>query len=298
MRPKKIKRYILDYNYDTSTLLTIKENVITQEDRYLIGTLYLAPQKNLNNAPYYGVKYDEKALNLSKVNLCKKATNACATSCIYHQGIFKTSDFSKNKIKIARFKRTFKYLLHRENFFNQLCKEIAAMVRKSKRKDLVPAISLNGTSDILWEKEKFTYKEIEYNNLMELFPEVNFYDYTKYDISKNRKKLPSNYHLTYSRAGKQKGILVDNWEYLQGILNSNIDVAIIFSKTMKNKMLENPTYNNYKVIDGDSYNYRTYDVIRREGTGLIVAIEAARKTELTKGGFIIQHDECLEEYLN
>ena len=93
----------MDYNYDTSTLLTIKENIITEEDRYLVGTLYLAPQKNLNNAKYYGVAYDESAINLSKVNLCKKATNGCATSCIYHQGIFKTSDFEKNKIKNQNF---------------------------------------------------------------------------------------------------------------------------------------------------------------------------------------------------
>ncbi|NQY24724.1 MAG: hypothetical protein COA66_04670 [Arcobacter sp.] len=288
----------MDYNYDTSTLLTIKENIITEEDRYLVGTLYLAPQKNLNNAKYYGVAYDESAINLSKVNLCKKATNGCATSCIYHQGIFKTSDFEKNKIKQARFKRTFKFLLQREAFFAQLCKEIAAMIRRAKRKGLHPSIQLNGTSDILWEKEAFSYKEEEYKNMMELFPEVTFFDYTKYDIKKSRKKLPSNYHLTYSRAGKQKGILVDNWEYLNGLLKDNIDVAIIFSKKMKSKILEESFHNGIKVIDGDIYNYRAYDLYQRENTGLIVAIEAARKTELTRSGFIIQEESCMQEFLN
>jgi len=288
----------LDYNYDTSTLLTIKENIITDEDRYLLGTLYLAPQKNLNNAKYYGVSYDESAINLSKVNLCKKATNGCATSCIYHQGIFKTSDFEKNKIKQARFKRTFKFLLQREGFFAQLCKEIAAMVRKAKRKGLSPAIQLNGTSDILWEKEKLTYKDIEYKNIMQAFEEVTFFDYTKYDIKKSRKKLPKNYHLTYSRAGKQKGILVDNWEYLGSLLDDNIDVAIIFSKEMKAKILENSKHNGYKVIDGDIYNYRAYDVYQREDSGLIIAIEAAKKTEHTRSGFIIQDESCMEEFLN
>ncbi|NQY21030.1 MAG: hypothetical protein HRT40_06945 [Campylobacteraceae bacterium] len=288
----------MDYNYNTSTLITIKENLINEENRYLIGTLYLAPQKNLNNAKYYGVQYDDKALNLAKVNLCKKATNACATSCIYHQGIYKTSDFNKNKIKQARFKRTFKFLLQRDEFFFQLCKEIAALVRKCKRKDYRPIIQLNGTSDILWEKESFTYKEIEYKNIMELFPNIQFFDYTKYDIKKSRKKLPKNYHLLYSRAGKQKGILVDDWEYLSSLLDSNIDVAIIFSKDMKNKILEKREYNNYKVIDGDIYNNRVYDLTQREKTGLIVAIEAMKKTEITKAGFIIQNEEAFNEYLN
>lgn len=288
----------MDYNYNTSTLLTIKENIINEENRYLLGTLYLAPQKNLNNAMYYGVKYDEKALNVSKVNLCKKATNACATSCIYHQGIYKTSDFNKNKIKQARFKRTFKFLLERESFFAQACKEISALIRKCKRKGFTPVIQLNGTSDILWEKESFTYKDVEYKNIMELFSEITFFDYTKYDIKKSRKKLPKNYHLTYSRAGKQKGVLVDNWEYLTKILDSNIDIAIIFTKEMKNKILENSFYNNYKVIDGDIYNNRSYDLFQRENSGLIIAIEAAKKTEITKAGFIIQSEECFDTYLN
>ena len=91
----------MTYNYNTSSLLTISANPKTSPDiaqGYLLATLYLAPQKNIINAPHYGIEYDTKAINLSKTNLCKHATTGCSTSCIYHQGIFKHALFEKNKV--------------------------------------------------------------------------------------------------------------------------------------------------------------------------------------------------------
>lgn len=288
----------MSYNYDTSTLLTTNETRISEHDGYLTGTLYLAPQKNIINAPYYGIDFDQNALNISKVNLCKKATTGCATACLYHQGILKNSDFNKNKIKQARIKRTLKFLIEREAFFIKLIKEIKSLQRRAKRNGLATAISLNGTSDILWEKETFTFEEVEYKNIMELFPEVQFFDYTKYDILKQRKKLPKNYHLTYSRVGSSKGKIVDDWEVLKSYLDNGIDVAVIFNASMKEYILNNSRYNGYKVIDGDRCNCRPYDIYQREcNQGLIIALEVARKTDMNKSGFIIQNHEELTQYL-
>lgn len=69
---------------------------------------------------------------------------------------------------------------------------------------------LNGTSDILWERKGFTLQEkyakrlgVEakyYKNLMELFPDVQFYDYTKI-AGRFNKNLPKNYDLTFSCSG-------------------------------------------------------------------------------------------------
>lgn len=288
----------MNYNYNTTSLLSIKENYITDHEGYLIGTLFLAPQKNIINAPHYGIDFDSKLLNISKVNLCKKATNGCSTSCLYHQGITKNSAFNKNRIKQARLKRTLKFLVQREEFFIQLIKEIKALVRKATKKGLTPTLQLNGTSDILWEKESFSYDEKEYKNIMVFFPEVQFFDYTKYDIVKSRKKLPKNYHLTYSRAGKNKGKVIDDWKILSSYLEMGIDVAVILSKNMKEHILNNSTYNNYKVIDGDICNCRAYDIFQREeNKGLIIALEVANKTDINNSGFIIQNEEELTEYL-
>ena len=292
----------MTYNYNTSSLLTISDNQKTSPDLkrgHLIGTLYLAPQKNIINAPHYGIDYDTKAVNLAKVNLCKNATTGCSTSCIYHQGIFKHALFEKNKVKQARLKRTLKFLTQRETFFEQIIKEIKALQRKSKRRDLTPIISLNGTSDILWEKESFTYKEKEYKNLMELFSEIDFFDYTKYDILKSRKKLPKNYHLTYSRAGMQRGKIVDDWNTLSDYLDKNINVAVVCTYNLKQELLKNETHNSYKVIDGNVYNNRVNDKTFKEDKGIIILLEANRKTDInSSSAFILQTQEEIETYLN
>jgi len=291
----------LTYDYNTSSLLTVNNNLKTNPDIHLgtlIGTLYLAPQKNIINVSHYGIDYDTKAVNLAKVNLCKNATMGCATSCIYHQGIFKNSMFQKNKIKLARLKRTLRFLTQRESFFEQIIKEIKAIGRKAKRKKLVPIVSLNGTSDILWEKEAFTYKEKEYKNLMELFPEIDFFDYTKYNILKTRKKLPKNYYLTYSRAGMHKGKLVDDWETLTSYLEKDINIAVVCTKSIKEKLLENTHHQEYKIIDGDLYHNRIKDKPSSGEKGSIILLEAYKKTDIGTSGFILQKEEEIEQYLS
>jgi hypothetical protein len=45
-------------------------------------------------------------------------------------------------------------------------------------------VRLNGTSDIRWELIPVTIDGIEYRNLMEAFPELQFYDYTKLRIAR------------------------------------------------------------------------------------------------------------------
>jgi hypothetical protein len=284
----------LNYNYDTTKLLTVNKN-----SDYLIATLYLSAQKNIMNAPYYGIEYDKSLIDISKVNLCKKATNGCATSCLYHQGILKNSDFAKNKIKIARIKRTFKFLLQRDEFFAQLIKEITALQKKALKEGLTLAVQLNGTSDVLWEKEEFTFKEVAYENLMSYFNGIQFFDYTKYDILKSRKKVPNNYHLTYSRAGLHKGKLIDDWKFLQNLLDKEIDVSVIFNKKMKNAMLEHSNFLGYKLIDADLSNCRIADIHHRENNkGLILVHEAAKKTDFNNSGFIIQSQEELNKYFS
>jgi hypothetical protein len=251
------------------------------------------------NAPYYGIEHDKSQLDISKINLCKKATNACAASCLYHQGILKNSDFSKNRVKKARLKRTFKFLLQRDTFFKQLIKEITALQKKAFEQGLNLAISLNGTSDILWEKEAFEFKETKYANIMSYFNQIQFFDYTKYDILKQRNKRPSNYHLTYSRAGMHKGKVVDSWEYLQMLLNHEIDVAVVLTKKLKNQLLDASTFKGYKIIDANLNYNRADDIVHRENKqGILLACEVDKKTTLSNNGFILQSSSELDTYFS
>ena len=61
----------MNYNYDTTTLLSTKENYITDHDGYLIGTLFLAPQKNIINAPYYGIEFDPNSYHSATYDVSK-----------------------------------------------------------------------------------------------------------------------------------------------------------------------------------------------------------------------------------
>src|SRR3546814_10670678 len=86
--------------------------------------------------------------------------------------------------------------------------EIAIHSLRTKRKNRVSAVRLNGTSDIVWERRKFVLfpevkawltrkfpiAEMEQNTINRLFPTLQFYDYT---AIRCRDSL-ENYHLTFS----------------------------------------------------------------------------------------------------
>ncbi|AXX91166.1 hypothetical protein CPU12_13060 [Malaciobacter molluscorum LMG 25693] len=282
----------MEYNYDTTNLLSKKlsEHAIT-------ATLYLAAQKNIMHAPMYGIDYDNTKINLSKVNLCKKSTNGCVTACIYHNGLFQNSHFSKNKIKQARIKRTFKFLLQKDEFFEKLIKEIKALKRKAIKQNLKLLIQLNKTSDILWEKESFEYKEKTYKNIMEFFPDIDFFDYTKYNILKNRKNLPSNYTLIYSRAGLNKGKLIDSWEDLKNYLNKRISIAVVCSYDIKKILLNTDTYEDYNIYDATDFETGKIS-IKDKIEGVILLHEAKKGTNINKNSaFVIQSQEDISNYL-
>jgi hypothetical protein len=76
---------------------------------------------------------------------------------------------------------------------NDLYADITKAIKFAERKGLIPVFRLNGTSDLSWEKYTIQDKTI-----FELFPNVQFYDYTKV-LGRKVKHIP-NYHLTFSKA--------------------------------------------------------------------------------------------------
>ena len=117
--------------------------------------------------------------------LCPWRSKGCETVCLDTAGraaIFKA-------IPAARKRRADLFNTDRRAFKAQLIKEIAAHVRRAQRKGLRPAVRLNGTSDLLWERI--------FPDIFTTFKHVRFYDYTKYPL-RFRNNLPNNYHLTFS----------------------------------------------------------------------------------------------------
>lgn len=180
---------------------------------YITGISYLAPA-------------DE-----SGYNTCKNASVGCKTACLFTAGRGAMSN-----VKDARVAKTLAFFKNKDLWMNQLSFEIVKLVKKAKKEGKIPCIRLNGTSDLPWENIKFNDK-----NIMEHFPDVQFYDYTK-SFERMQKfsegTLPANYHLTFSRSET-------NEVQVELVLKSGGNVAVVFRDSLP------LTYKGYKVVDGD-----------------------------------------------
>jgi len=133
--------------------------------------------------------------DLSGRNTCPKATKGCIAACLNtagRGGMFKKGE-NTNMIQKARIRKTKYFFEARDYFMADLYSDIQKAIRFAERKGLTPVFRLNGTSDLSWEKYTINDK-----NIFELFPTVQFYDYTK--VLGRKVAKYSNYHLTFSKA--------------------------------------------------------------------------------------------------
>jgi hypothetical protein len=176
-------------------------------------------------------------LNSKGINVCSHASKGCADSCLVGSGF----GGMYTSVMQGRVNKTEYFLTSRIEFMFQLKTEIEKAIAKNKDKAIV-TFRLNGTSDLPFEK----YKVFENGtkNIFEMFPDVQFYDYTK-NYLRFDKVLPSNYHLTFSRSET-------NEEKSLEILKRGFNVAMVFDKLPK-------TYMGYEVINADNDDLRFLD---------------------------------------
>jgi hypothetical protein len=207
----------------TNNHKTIKsENVFNGAKHYVTYILYMSPYND----------------NSKGINVCPFASRGCAASCLVGSGFggmyTKVADGRRNKTEY--------YLSNRSEFLAQIDSEIAAATKKhsSGKHEAIITIRLNGTSDIAYEKLKVR----DGKNIFELYPSIQFYDYTK-NYKRFDKVLPANYHLTFSKSETNTDIALD-------ILSKGFNVAMVFDTLPA-------TYNGYTVIDGDKNDLRFLD---------------------------------------
>ena len=201
---------------------------------YLTGILHLAPHIQ------------------SGYQVCPSATEGCSTACLYFQG-----RGSMDSVQEARIRKTRMFFENRAGFMADLAKDIASIVRRAQKNNLKPCVRLNGTSDIRWER----------TGIMEQFPSVTFYDYTK---EKNRKRLPKNYSLTFSRSEKTTS---DEW---CKAIDDGMNVAVVFRDTLPKQWLGVP------VIDGTTHDLRFLDP-----KPCIVGLIAKGSAKKDTSGFVV-----------
>jgi hypothetical protein len=128
--------------------------------------------------------------DLSGKETCPKRTAGCTAACLNtagRGGMFKKGE-NTNMIQKARIRKTVQYFEQRDQFLADLEADIRKGIKMAEKLGLKPAFRLNGTSDLSVEKW----------GIIEKFPTVQFYDYTKV-LGRKVAHLP-NYHLTFSKA--------------------------------------------------------------------------------------------------
>jgi len=100
-----------------------------------------------------------------------------------------------NIIQKARVRKTKYFFEDRDQFMKDLYQDIVKAKKFADKQGLIPVFRLNGTSDLSWEKYEVGTTGM---NIFQLFPTVQFYDYTKV-LGRKISHLP-NYHLTFSKA--------------------------------------------------------------------------------------------------
>jgi len=135
--------------------------------------------------------------DLSGKEVCPKRTKGCTDACLNKAGrggMFRKGE-NTNMIQKARIRKTVEFFSNRDQFMKDLYQDIRKAIKFAERKGLTPVFRLNGTSDLSWEKYTVGNTDM---NLFQLFPTVQFYDYTKV-LGRKTAQYP-NYHLTFSRA--------------------------------------------------------------------------------------------------
>ncbi len=180
---------------------------------------------------------------INGVNACSHASKGCAESCLVGSGFGGMYENVKN----GRLKKREWFASDRVGFLNKLRSEIENAIilnDKSNAKNeeqTILTFRLNGTSD--WVFEKYRVFEGD-KNIFELFPNVQFYDYTKNHL-RFKKELPANYHLTFSRHETNDTKAIE-------LLKKGFNVAMVFDKLPT-------TYKGFKVINGDVDDLRFLD---------------------------------------
>lgn len=212
--------------------------------------------------------------------MCVTATPGCTAGCLTTAGrggipgkkrrkaitlVSGTPYVPPNSIQEARVLKTIFFWEQRQDFMHRLAGAIAGFVDWARKRRMKAAIRLNGTSDIRWEAQAFTYGGRRYRNLMEAFPGVQFYDYTKNPFRLDGGHFPRNYHLTFSIAetGAQPQ------QHAAHALKRGMNLAVVFD-TRKNRSLPR-TWAGLPVIDADLHDMRFLDNWENRIKGPLVA---------------------------
>jgi hypothetical protein len=207
-------------------------------------------------------------------NLCPMA-GSCKKTCLNTSGHGRFASTQE-----ARQRRTDLFFLDRDFFIAQARWEIENHRHYCATHNMKPVVRFNGTSD-------FPFENL---GIMQQFPDVIFYDYTKVWKRLNHHLTvaqaaawPKNYTLVFSLDEKP-----DSWQHANDYLAIGGKVAVVFGPSKVGHMpqtFELPQYySDIPVVDGDRS-----DLVFLNPPGTILGLRAKGQAKHDVSGFVIRH---------
>jgi len=213
---------------------------------------------------------------LSGINLCPMAHLAnCAKPCLNTAG-----RGAMSSVQMSRLRKSLYWEQFPELFLEQLIREVTAHAKKCASRNLVPAVRLNGTSDIKWElylADFMARTSSDYG--------VEWYDYTKLA----NRIVPPCYDLTFSYSGEPLFR-----PYVRKAINNGMRIAVVFRNQDSYRNCESfeNTHALYRqrdkvlggmpIIKGDDHDARFI-----EDDNCVVALYAKGKARNDTSNFVV-----------
>lgn len=226
--------------------------------------------------------------DMSGFNVCPRSEH-CRDHCLNGSGQNRCDELAHGKggshINRSRIRKTQALFRNRRTFIRTMFHEIALKKRRAEEKGAEFASRLNCVSDLNPEifRDPDTGK-----NVLETFPDVQFYDYTKVPSRiKLMEKYP-NYDITFSYDGF-------NWDTCEEFLKKGGKVAVVF----RNEKKLPKTYRGYPVHNGNLYDMRYLDpaghiiglTYHKTGSDYTVGADGRRKFVEPDTPFIVKDDD-------
>lgn len=228
--------------------------------------------------------------NMSGYEVCPNSMR-CRDFCLNNAGRNKGDvilrGIEQSKINISRIKKTRLFFENKCLFMDLLVYEISKAKEHAAENGMPFSVRLNCTSDI----SPLAFRNDD-GNILEIFPDVQFYDYTKVPTRLEVAERYKNYDITFSHDG-------GNWEKCEEFLQAGINVAVVFESNVVPI-----SYKGYRVIDMTKTDLRYRDPKSNDGEGFVGFLEYHRTAHDYQGGkyvrpntpFIIREDDPCVTY--
>ena len=191
------------------------------------------------------------------IKVCPGASKGCLAACLNTAG-----RGAMTNVQQARARKTKLFFTDQAAFLELLRDDLRRHQAYCEKRGVKPVARLNGTSDIDWNAL----------GIIDEFPEIQFYDYTKrLEFTKYSKK--PNYHVTISRTEETRDGSV------QFYAKHGHNVAVVFSGPLPQRFLGVP------VVSGDETDLRFLDP-----SGVVVGLTVKGRGKKDKSGFVV-HSE-------